>query len=96
MNTLHEKLQEAEVEDLLDTGKINDVLAVAGLEVSLDYAGEMKPEIWAGYYSTKLRKIIQLGEVKVKDQTDLSSIAEVIEDFEREAKDLEESITIKS
>ena len=94
-NTLKEKLKDAGVTMFHadDVDKVNDVLAENNFEVSLDFIGSLcESELYAGYFSEKLRKIIHLGEVNT--DTDIEGLVEEIEDYEREAKDLEASITI--
>lgn len=96
MKTLHEKLKDAGVTDDVglehEISRVNDVLAENNFEVSLDFVGSfMEQEIYAGYFSDKLRKIIHLGEVNIQS---LEGLVEDIEDYEREAHELEAHINI--
>lgn len=97
MTTLSEKLTAAGLLTPVladDISTINQVLSETGMEVSLDMVGTLDElEIYAGYYSEKLRKLVHLGEIG--DLYNIEKLAESLENYEREAKDLEESITLR-
>lgn len=93
---LIKKLKEAsvpEVPDPEDVDNINQVLSENNYNIALDFVGSsMEQDIYVSYYSDKLKKVIQLGRMRLNE---LEDVADEIDEFEEEAKKTEDSIKIE-